>query len=434
MRILYLDCGMGAAGDMLAGALVSLLSKEEQESFIKMINNIGVDGVKVSLSDDAKCGITGKHFKVEIDGVEEHSHDVHEHEHHHEHEQEHGHHHEHGDGHNDNDNHGHHHHGTGPFPEELEAVTEKFNNILADDVAIVGQSDIKGVYELLAEAEAKVHGKDVSEIHFHEVGMKDALIDIASVVYLMNKLKVDKVVVSPVNVGFGKVKCAHGILPVPAPATAELVKGIPTYAGRFEGELLTPTGAALLKYYADEFSYQPLMNVIKCGYGTGNKNFESANVVKAVLGEVTDELISENVIEFNCNVDDMSAEDMAYATKALIENGAKDAFVTPVIMKKGRSGMLLTVLCSAIDKERFVSLIFKHTSTIGIRVKETERIILNRHEETVHTKLGDVRVKYSEGYGVKREKPEFEDLRKLAEENNISVAEARKIFYDIYKA
>ena len=419
MRILYLDCGMGAAGDMLAGALVSLLSKEEQESFIKMINNIGVDGVKVSLSDDAKCGIAGKHFKVEIDGVEEHSHDVHEHEHHHEH---HEHHHE------------HHHHGKGPFPEELEAVTEKFNNILADDVAIVGQSDIKGVYELLAEAEAKVHGKDVSEIHFHEVGMKDALIDIASVVYLMNKLKVDKVVVSPVNVGFGKVKCAHGILPVPAPATAELVKGIPTYAGRFEGELLTPTGAALLKYYADEFSYQPLMNVIKCGYGTGNKNFESANVVKAVLGEVTDELISENVIELNCNVDDMSAEDMAYATKTLIENGAKDAFVTPVILKKGRSGMLLTVLCSAIDKERFVSLIFKHTSTIGIRVKETERIILNRHEETVHTKLGDVRVKYSEGYGVKREKPEFEDLRKLAEENNISVAEARKIFYDIYKA
>lgn len=424
MRILYLDCGMGAAGDMLAGALVSLLSKEEQESFIKMINNIGVDGVKVSLSDDAKCGITGKHFKVEIDGVEEHSHDVHEHEHHHEHEQEHGHHHEHGDGHNDNDNHGHHHHGTGPFPKELETVAEKLNCL----------NDIQKVYELLAEAEAKVHGKDVSEIHFHEVGMKDALIDIASVVYLMNKLKVDKVVVSPVNVGFGKVKCAHGILPVPAPATAELVKGIPTYAGRFEGELLTPTGAALLKYYADEFSYQPLMNVIKCGYGTGNKNFESANVVKAVLGEVTDELISENVIELNCNVDDMSAEDMAYATKALIENGAKDAFVTPVIMKKGRSGMLLTVLCSAIDKERFVSLIFKHTSTIGIRVKETERIILNRHEETVHTKLGDVRVKYSEGYGVKREKPEFEDLRKLAEENNISVAEARKIFYDIYKA
>lgn len=408
MRILYLDCGMGAAGDMLAGALVSLLSKEEQESFIKMINNIGVDGVKVSLSDDAKCGIVGKHFKVEIDGVEEHSHDVHEHEHHHEH----GHHHE------------HHHHGKGPFPKELEAVAEKLNC----------PNDIQKVYELLAEAEAKVHGKDVSEIHFHEVGMKDALIDIASVVYLMNKLKVDKVVVSPVNVGFGKVKCAHGILPVPAPATAELVKGIPTYAGRFEGELLTPTGAALLKYYADEFSYQPLMNVIKCGYGTGNKNFESANVVKAVLGEVIDELISENVIELNCNVDDMSAEDMAYATKALIENGAKDAFVTPVIMKKGRSGMLLTVLCSAIDKERFVSLIFKHTSTIGIRVKETERIILNRHEETVHTKLGDVRVKYSEGYGVKREKPEFEDLRKLAEENNISVAEARKIFYDIYKA
>ena len=409
MRILYLDCGMGAAGDMLAGALVSLLSKEEQESFIKMINNIGVDGVKVSLSDDAKCGIAGKHFKVEIDGVEEHSHDVHEHEHHHEH---HEHHHE------------HHHHGKGPFPKELEAVAEKLDC----------SNDIQKVYELLAEAEAKVHGKEVSEIHFHEVGMKDALIDIASVVYLMNKLKVDKVVVSPVNVGFGKVKCAHGILPVPAPATAELVKGIPTYAGRFEGELLTPTGAALLKYYADEFSYQPLMNVIKCGYGTGNKNFESANVVKAVLGEVPDEITNENVIELSCNVDDMSAEDMAYAAEVLLVNGAKDAFVTPAIMKKGRSGMLLTVLCNAMDKEKFASLIFKHTSTIGIRVKETERLVLNRYEETVHTKLGDVRVKNSEGYGVKREKPEFEDLRRLAEENNISIAEVRKIIYDIYKA
>ena len=426
---------MGAAGDMLAGALVSLLSKEEQESFIKMINNIGVDGVKVSLSDDVKCGIAGKHFKVEIDGAEEHSHDVHEHEHHHEHEHEHEHHHEHGDGHNDNDNHGHHHHhGTGPFPKELETVTENLSNILADNAAIIGQSDIKGVYELLAEAEAKVHGKDVSEIHFHEVGMKDALIDIASVAYLVHKLKVDKIVVSPVNVGFGKVRCAHGILPVPAPATAELVKGIPTYAGKFEGELLTPTGAALLKYYADEFNYQPLMNVIKCGYGTGNKDFESANVVKAVLGETPDEHISDKVVELNCNVDDMSAEDMSYAAEVLLENGAKDAFVTPVIMKKGRSGMLLTVLCNECDKEKLAALIFKHTTTIGIRIKDTERIILKRHEETVHTRFGDVRVKCSEGYGVKREKPEFEDLKRLAEENNISIAEARKIFYDIYKA
>ena len=176
------------------------------------------------------------------------------------------------------------------------------------------------------------------------------------------------------------------------------------------------------------------MNVSKCGYGTGNKNFESANVVKAVLGEVPDEITNENVIELSCNVDDMSAEDMAYATEVLLVNGAKDAFVTPAIMKKGRSGMLLTVLCNAMDKEKFASLIFKHTSTIGIRVKETERLVLNRHEETVHTKLGDVRVKNSEGYGVKREKPEFEDLRRLAEENNISIAEVRKIFYDIYKA
>ena len=399
MRILYLDCGMGAAGDMLAGALVSILSKEEQESFIKMINNIGVDGVKVSLSDDAKCGIVGKHFKVEIDGVEEHSHDVHEHEHHHEHEQEHGHHHE------------HHHHGKGPFPKELEAVAEKLDC----------PNDIQKVYELLAEAEAKVHGKYVSEIHFHEVGMKDALIDIASVVYLMNKLKVDKVVVSPVNVGFGKVKCAHGILPVPAPATARILQGIPIYSEDIKGELCTPTGAALLKHFVSEFGSMPAMIVEKDGYGMGTKEFPRANCVRVMIGDTEEK--ADDVIEISTNLDDMTAEEIGFAMEVLMEEGALDAYCQPIVMKKSRPATRLVCMCKPDDKNRLSKLIFKHTTAIGIRINKFERIVLERSFDKVETPWGDVTVKTCMGQGTTKKKAEFDDLARIARDNGLSLRE-----------
>lgn len=405
---------MGAAGDMLTGALVSLFSKEEQESFITKINDIGIDGVKVTLSEDEKCGIKGEHVSVVINCEEEHSHDVHEH--HHEHEQDH-----HSEHNTHAHEHEHHHHATMHEIEHMIShlsVSEKVKN------------DVISIYKIIAEAESKVHGKDIAEVHFHEVGMKDALIDIVSVAYLMEKINPDKVIASPVNVGYGKVRCAHGILPVPAPATAEIIKGIPTYAGRFEGEMCTPTGAAILKYYADEFGYQPVMSINECGYGTGNKTFDAANVVKAVLGSEANLEIPESgdrVVELKCNVDDMTGEEMAYAVEVLFENGVNDAYVTPVVMKKGRSGMLLTVLCKASDKEKTAALIFKHTTTIGIREVLMERMILKRHEDIVHTKIGDVKVKISEGFSVKRIKAEFEDLKKTAKNNGLSIKEVRRI-------
>ena len=414
MRILYLDCGMGAAGDMLQGTLVSLLNKEEQESFIAKINNIGIDGTKVTLSENVKCGITGKHISVKINGDEEESQDVYEHDHHH-HEHEHGHehvrehHHEHS-----------HHHAS---MHEIEHMVSHMS--VSDKV----KKDVLEIYKIIAEAESKVHGKSVEEVHFHEVGMKDALVDITGNAILMEMLNVDKVIVSPINVGYGKVKCAHGILPVPAPATAEILYGIPTYAGKFEGEMCTPTGAALLKYYADEFKFQPLMKIEKTGYGCGNKNFDAANVIKASIGETVDNNADkkDTVIELRCNVDDMTAEELSYAVDVLFENNVKDAFITPVVMKKGRSGMLLTVLCAESDREKIAELIFKHTSTIGIREFVMERMILDRHEDIIHTELGDVRVKISEGYGVKKTKPEFEDLKEIANKTGKSISEIRQL-------
>lgn len=432
MRILYLDCGMGVAGDMLQGALVSLFSKEEQESFISEINNIGLDDIEVVLKDDIKCGITGSHVYVKIAGEEEHSHDSHEDGHHHihhEHEHEHSHEHEHCHDHNHEHHHEHEHsHSHSHHHTSMHDIEHMTSHLHVSDKV---KEDVINIYKSIAEAESKVHGKPVSEVHFHEVGMKDAIIDITGVAMLMEKLRADKIICSPINVGYGKVKCAHGILPVPAPATAEIIKGIPTYAGRFEGEMCTPTGAAIIKYYADTFAYQPVMNIENSGYGCGNKEFEAANVVKAVIG--TDAAIengsanTDRVIELRCNIDDMTGEELSYAVEVLFENGVNDAFVTPIIMKKGRPGHLLTVLCREADKDIVAKLIFKHTTTIGIRQCLMDRIVLERDKEVINTELGDVSIKKSHGYGVSIMKAEFDELKRLAKENDMSIREVREI-------
>lgn len=424
MKILYLDCGMGAAGDMLQGALLSLLSSDEQEAFINRINSIGIDGIKVVLIDDMKCGITCKHVKVYVDGKEELSHDHHEHSHDHHH-----HDHDHSHTHKEHDHHDHDHHEEGHNHEHHHASMGDISHMISHlDVSDDVKKNAEAIYKIIADAEAKVHNRPVSEVHFHEVGMKDALADVISVAMLMEKLNVDRVICSPVNVGFGKVKCAHGVLPVPAPATAEIIRDIPIYAGRFEGEMCTPTGAALIKHFANEFSNMPVMKITDIGYGCGNKDFDAANVVRAVIGEIEG---SNQVIEYRCNIDDMTGEDLAYAVDVLMENGAKDAFVTPVVMKKGRSGFLLTVLCDLSDKDKIAELIFKHTSTIGIRQYLTDRVVLNRRSEVLSTEYGNISVKISEGFGVKRVKPEFEDLKAVSLKSGKSISEVRSMISEV---
>ena len=255
MKTLYFDCAMGAAGDMLTAALLELVS--DKEAFVKKLNALKIPGVVYRAEAAEKCGIRGTHMTVTVNGEEEEAgEDVHEHDHDHEH---------------------HHHHHSGMH--EIEHIVEDL------PVSSYVLRSVLGVYRLIAEAESHAHGVPVTEIHFHEVGTMDAVADVTAVCLLMEELKPDKVVVSPIHVGSGQVRCAHGILPVPAPATAYILRDAPIYGGKIRGELCTPTGAALLRYFADEFGPMPVMKTEAIGYGMGKKDFEAANCVRALLGE-----------------------------------------------------------------------------------------------------------------------------------------------------
>ena len=286
------------------------------------------------------------------------------------------------------------------------------------------KKDVLAVYHLIAEAEGEVHGKTVSEIHFHEVGTMDAIADITAVCMLMREIAPDEVIASPVAVGFGAVRCAHGILPVPAPATALLLKGIPIYAGRIEAELCTPTGAALLKYYVSKYEQMPAIAIEKTGYGMGQKDFVKANCLRAFLGETEDE--RDQVTELSCNVDDMTGEEIGFAMDRLFAAGALEEYTVPVYMKKNRPGTLLRVLASRGKKEELVRAIFRYTSTIGIRETQMDRYVLRREIREVETEYGVIRRKEVSGYGVQRAKWEYEDVAKLAADRECSLQEIRE--------
>ena len=278
------------------------------------------------------------------------------------------------------------------------------------------------VYRLIADAESKAHGKSVSEIHFHEVGTMDAIADITAVCLLMHRLAPDEIIVSPVHVGSGQAHCAHGILPVPAPATATILQDVPIYGGSIQGELCTPTGAALLKHFASRFGEMPVMRTSAIGYGMGKKKFPAANCVRALLGERS--AASDDVIELCCNIDDMTGEAIGYAFDKLFAAGALDVYTIPIGMKKSRPGHLLHVICREADKDALVRALFAHTTTIGIRENRFRRYTLDRRIETIETVDGPVRRKCSTGYGVSREKFEHDDLARIADAQGLSLREA----------
>lgn len=395
MRILYIDCGMGAAGDMLTAALLELLP--DKEKFVEELNSLGIPKVKYINEISVKCGITGTHMKVTINGEEEG-----EHEHHH---------------HHDDHEHTHHHSGL-----------HDIEHIVCDHLKISQRvkDNVMAVYHLIAEAESKVHGAPITEIHFHEVGTMDAIADVVAVCLLMERLNVDKVVASPVHVGSGQVKCAHGILPVPAPATAHILKDVPIYGGAVKGELCTPTGAALLKHFANEFGNMPVMKTTAIGYGMGKKDFATANCVRVMLGETAN--TQDEICELNCNVDDMTGERVGFAMDRLFEAGALDVYTTAIGMKKSRPGILIHIMCKEKDKEEIIKTIFKHTTTIGIRENKLQRYILEREIKNIETPYGDVRCKVSKGYGIERRKYEYDDLSKIAEETGKSIDELIREF------
>ena len=415
MRVLYLDLGMGAAGDMLSAALFELLSRKEQEDYLSAMNHLGLDGVSVQAERSEKCGITGTHMTVLVNGSEEA--DVPDHAHTHV--------------------HAHHHHALA----EIHKVIGSLN--LPDAV----KADVQQVYRLLAEAESHAHGVEVEQIHFHEVGEKDAVTDIVSACLLMRMIHPDKVIASPVATGSGTVRCAHGLLPVPAPATAYILKEmqIPCLSGTESGELLTPTGAALTGFFANAFGKMPEMTINGIGYGMGKKDFSRANCVRALLGQTTSEEdepngIRDEVSELSCNLDDMTPEDLSFAMNQLFEAGALDVFTTPAGMKKSRPGIVLSALCHREQKASVIKAFFTYTTTLGIREKICQRYIMKSSFETVtlsradfgtsapedRQKTASIPVKISKGYGTVQRKPEFEQVAEAAETFGVPTAEVRR--------
>lgn len=365
---------MGAAGDMLAAALLEL--HPDPKGFISRLNSLGIPNVTVTAEKVKKCGIEGTHINVEVKN-------------------------------------GHHHCHSHTGIKDIE------NIISALDISGTVKENAAAVYRLIAQAEGYVHGTEMENIHFHEVGTMDAVTDVMSVCMLLEELAPDRVICSPVNVGGGTVKCAHGTLPVPAPAAAYLLRGVPVYGGDIKSELCTPTGAALIRHFATDFSSLPAMRISSIGYGMGTKDFDTANCVRAFMGDTQD--TSDEVCELRCNVDDMTGEEMGFACEMLMENGALDVFTAHVGMKKGRPGILLTCLCRKDEQKKFAELIFKYTSTIGIRKYSISRYTLSRRSVTLRTDYGSVSAKESTGFGTRKVKAEYDDIAEIARKNGISL-------------
>lgn len=418
MKTLYIECAMGAAGDMLTAALLDLLSPEEQQAFLEQMNQL-LPGVQMQVHPAQKCGVQGLHVHVLVNGEEEHSH-THEHEHPHDHVHEHGHDHPHEHEHD----HGHHHatmawvehtiQKTGLPPEVKEQALE--------------------VYRVIAQAESAAHGCPVDQVHFHEVGALDAVADVTAVCLLLHMLAPEKIIASPVHLGSGQVRCAHGILPVPAPATAYILQGVPAYTGTIRGELCTPTGAALLKSFAQSFGPMPVMVTEKVGIGVGNKDFEAANVVRVFWGCDADQeqKKKEQIVELRCNLDDMAGEAIGYASELLLEAGALDVYTAPIQMKKSRPAVLLCCLCRPSEQDKLTQLMLRHTTTWGVRASVMDRSVLTTRIVPVKTKYGVVRVKQGTGYAIKKCKVEYGDMAAAAAQAGVELVRveraARKAF------
>jgi uncharacterized protein (TIGR00299 family) protein len=394
MKKLFLQCNMGASGDMLAAALFDLISPVQQENFLQEMNNLGLKNVKVFAKTGFSCAIKGISIEVNIDGHVEGGHSCQKHSMHH-----------------------HKHHGA--------SLKEIYENIESLNISQKIREQAKSIFSLIAQAESCVHQKPTDTIHFHEVGSYDAIVDIVGVCRLIELVAADKIYASPINTGFGFVQCLHGLLPVPAPATAILLKDIPVFCGQIEGELCTPTGAALIKFFVKEFTQNMDMQIEKIGYGLGKKEFKAANCLRAFLSKddgLAQDLISQEFSVLECNLDDMTGEEIGFVFDLLFESGALDVWICNVQMKKNRPAVLLSMLCQTSQVDFFVELLLKRTSSFGVRQFNCIRHKLNREIETIQTSFGEVRVKKSLGK-ISKQKFEYEDIMKIAKEKKLNFRE-----------
>ena len=452
MKILYYDCFAGISGDMNLAAMIDLGVSPD---YLKAeLAKLGLeDEFCLECEPQKRSGIQGMqvHVRLGCGQNESGEHGEHEdghhhgHDHHHDPDHEHGHHHDHhGHGHK----HGNKHNSEEHLPHRNLAAIEAI--IMQSDLSEPVKQTSLDIFKRIAEAEAKVHGKPLEEVHFHEVGATDSIVDIVGAAICYHALGVDAVWASPLELGSGFVRCAHGMMPVPAPATAEILHGLPTSRGGVEHEATTPTGAAIVATLASAITAAPVMTTLKTGYGIGHRqsqrpDAERPNMLRVELAEVDASLAGachsapiQAAVEptgahhaascgaclLQCNIDDMSGELLAETMDTLIEQGAGDVYFTPVVMKKSRPGVVISVVCGESERARFTELLFRHTTTLGVKVFLHEKAMLEQNLTSVTTPLGTVRLKQALLHGkVLRSKPEFEDCKALARRHGMPLAE-----------
>jgi pyridinium-3,5-bisthiocarboxylic acid mononucleotide nickel chelatase len=449
MRIAYIECFSGISGDMFLGALVDAgVPADLLRDTVRALNL----GAELQVAKVDRCGITSTKVDVVINGEPDRpreaaqpAHHVHSHEHGHSH----GHEHAHPDGTTHTHSHAHddEHHQDHPHaeaPAHGRHLSEIKEIIAASTISAKAKQTATAIFGALGQAEAKIHNVPVETIHFHEVGAVDAIVDIMCAAVGAEALQVDRFIVSPLNVGGGTVVCAHGTFPVPAPATVELLKGAPVFSGEIQKELVTPTGAAIVKVLADAFGPMPAITIDQAGYGAGSRNFPAhANVLRITVGESAAmpeskrDLPMDGVVVLEANIDDLNPQLFGYLSEQALAAGALDVFATPVQMKKGRPGTLLTLLTEPVDAERIARIVFRETTTIGIRTRREQRYVLPRRHEAVQTQWGEVRMKIAQLNGtVSNYAPEYEDCRRIAEQHGVPLKtvmqEAIRLYLEIH--
>ncbi|WP_243355889.1 nickel pincer cofactor biosynthesis protein LarC [Bacillus litorisediminis] len=403
MNILYLDCQSGISGDMTLAALIDLGA---DLSYIKdELSKLAIDPFTLSIKKVDKKGICSSQLVLQFHDEKKemvyaggHIHQEepfpHDHASHH---------------HHSHDHHDHSHHHVHRKASTIIEMIEK------SELPIRVKQRSIAVFRVIAEAEGKIHGVDPKDVHFHEVGAMDSIIDIIGVCLALENLGIDKIISSPVPTGYGKVKMAHGLYPVPAPATAEILIGIPLADFDVKGELTTPTGAGFLKALAAEFGYLPSLPIERIGYGAGKKDFDHPNVLRAFLFQSSPFPQREVITVLECQLDDMTGEALGFLMGKILDSGALDVFYTPVVMKKSRPGCLITVLVNREDAEAIEELLLKETSTFGVRSSEWSRRVLSRKFEKISTRFGEITVKIGyEGNKIFQISPEFEEVKTAA--------------------
>jgi uncharacterized protein (TIGR00299 family) protein len=426
MRIAYLDCFSGISGDMFLGAMID--AGVPRETFERAVETLGA-AARLEVSTVNRSGISATKVDVVVNGMKDMPRssrtavsDPHGHSHKHSHDHSHAIH---------KDDHRH--------PHEHELHEHQHGRRLSEIREIIGKAALSesvkataiGTFEKLGDAEAKIHNVPAEQIHFHEVGAVDALVDIVCAAVGTEALGVDEFVCSPLNVGGGTVICAHGTFPVPAPATVELLTGVPVYSSGLQAELVTPTGAAIISTLAKRFASFPEMKIEKAGYGAGTRDFPGhANVLRVTIGESigrdagegarATQVSQETISVIEANLDDLNPQIFGYVMDRLLEAGALDVFATPVQMKKNRPGTLVTVLAEVEDADKLAQIVFAETTTLGVRRREEKRQVLARKWTNVSTRYGDVRIKVASLNGsVTNYAPEYEDCRRIAEAQRV---------------